>query len=117
MSPSEYHVWNKERTPDRVAAVRTSTMSASQSIKLEFESGAKRAGGETFTRSTDYAHWRGGRVGDVYSEAQRPPPAWKTASDSSVFVVAADVKTANRKVGAHVSGPGVGFNSKFYYRK
>ena len=120
MAPSEYHVWSNragmERTPARVADVRKSSMAASQSIRLEFDSGAKRAGGETFSRTMEYSHWRGA-VGDIYSEAKRPPPAWKTASESSVFRLADDVKTATRKVGAHATGPGIGFNSKFYYRK
>ena len=106
MAPSEYHVWHKERTPEHVRAIHDQTMGASTRIKLEFDANVARAGGETFERTTAYSHWRG-RVGDVYSDDQRHDQRR----------IQAQSKTDSRKVGAHATGPGIGYHSKFYYRR
>lgn len=73
---------------------------------------------QTFQRVSDYSHWRT-EVGDIYSERMpgdtRQAPSIRQAGAAAMAMD--DPKTAVRKVGAHETGPGMGFNSKFHYRK
>lgn len=51
-----------------------------------------------------YSHWRG-TPGDIYSEKQARPTTEVAAEGKAI------------KVGAHVSGPALGYNSTFLHRR
>lgn len=100
MARSEYNVYPSTRTAEHVARTREASMLQSRQLDI------RRAGTPSvdFQKLQAYSHWR--VQGDVFSESAKAKPP----------VQAAGKTTAICKIGAHKSGPALGYHSTYNYR-